>query len=158
MFLYVIKLTCAQFMQRAAASQVAKEAAKEAQQPQSDDNNDEDTESQQEHTPKRARKSMDRRSGASGAQADLEAMSAAMAEEEQKRRETMSAKAAEAGESQWSFNYPPAAAPSPHFVMATESLDNDNNVSSGRQGFGGYVRKQKAVSHTLCYFYLAIWN
>lgn len=138
-------------MQRAAASQVAKEAAKEAEQPKAYESDDEQTENQKEHTPKRARKSMDRRSGASGAQADLDAMSAAMAEEEQKRREAASAKASAAGESQWSFNYPAAAAPSQRFVMATESLDDEDNASAGRRGFGGFVRKKQTVSYDLYY-------
>ena len=120
-------------MQRAAATA----AAKDAQTP--SDNT--------EPKPKRQRQSSE--SGAAATpQAELDAISAALAAEEDKRREAIARQAAEAGETHWVLDIP-AAPPSPAqpLVVAADSLDAEDNIlQGGRRGFGNFTRKTKQVS------------
>ncbi|KAJ5649217.1 uncharacterized protein N7484_002940, partial [Penicillium longicatenatum] len=126
------RLLTMKFMQRAAATA----ASKEAQSPASDENT---------RTPKRQRQSLEHQSP-STPQADLDAIAAAIAAEEQKRQEVIARQAAEAGETHWVLDVPAAKSPSPQpqsFVMATESLDADDDLSfGGRRGFGNFKRKE----------------
>ncbi|KAJ5912652.1 hypothetical protein N7504_001535 [Penicillium tannophilum] len=128
------RLLTMKFMQRAAATA----ASKEVQSPASDDN---------PHTPKRQRKSMEHQSP-STPQADLDAIAAAIAAEEQKRQEVIARQAAEAGETHWVLDVPAANSPPPQpqsYVMATESLDVEDDLSfGGRRGFGNFKRKVPA--------------
>ncbi|KAJ6110849.1 hypothetical protein N7486_003084 [Penicillium sp. IBT 16267x] len=132
--LLTMKACITTFMQRAAATA----ASKEAQSPTSDEST---------HSPKRQRKSMEYKSP-STPQADLDAIAAAIAAEEQKRQEVMARQAAEAGETHWVLDIPAAKSPPPQpqsFVMATESLDADDDLSfGGRRGFGNFKRKETA--------------
>jgi len=79
---------------------------------------------------------------------DLEAISAAIAAEEEKRREALSKQAAEAGDTEWVLDYPgvnqQAARP---IVVAAGSLDDDDNDEGygGRQAYGNFKRKKKTV-------------
>ena len=131
-------------MQRAAATA----ASKEAQSPASDES---------PHTPKRQRKSMEHQSP-STPQADLDAIAAAIAAEEQKRQEVIARQAAEAGETHWVLDVPAANSPPPQpqsYVMATESLDVDDDISfGGRRGFGNF--KRKIVSLLFCIYCLSL--
>ncbi|KAJ5948023.1 hypothetical protein N7466_001038 [Penicillium verhagenii] len=125
------RLLTMKFMQRAAASA----ASKEAQSPGADDS---------ARTPKRQRKSMEYQSP-STPQSDLDAIAAALAAEEQKRQEVIARQAAEAGETQWVLDIPAAAPAAPQsFVMATESIDADDDINlGGRRPFGNFKRKEK---------------
>jgi len=79
---------------------------------------------------------------------DLEAISAAIAAEEEKRREALSKQAAEAGDTEWVLDYPgvnqQAARP---IVVAAGSLDDDEEEENygGRQAYGNFKRKKKTV-------------
>lgn len=79
---------------------------------------------------------------------DLEAISAAIAAEEEKRREALSKQAAEAGDTEWVLDYPgvnqQAARP---IVVTAESLDDEDDDESfgGRQAYGNFKRKTKTV-------------
>jgi hypothetical protein len=77
---------------------------------------------------------------------DMEAITAALAAEEEKRQQAVSRAAEEAGETHWVLNVPTTAqyAPQP-LVMAADSLDADD-YSGGRQAFGNFKRKEKNVS------------
>ena len=128
-----------QFMQRAAAS---KESAQSQSRP---------SESPQTPSPKRQRLSSDSQSPNSVAhspkQSELEAISAAIAAEEGKRREAISRQAAEAGESEWVLDYPGAAegnaqATSRPVVVDAGSLDDEDESHGGRQAYGNFKRKK----------------
>lgn len=115
-----------QFMQRAAASA----AINESSQPPSDT-----------PSPKRSRTDQDQ---APTPQSDLDAISAALAEEENRRREAVSKQAAESGETEWVLDFDaPQHAPAPRVVTA-DSLDADdsNMVYGGRQKYGNFKRKK----------------
>lgn len=77
-------------------------------------------------------------------QSDLDAISAALAEEEARRRDAVSKQAAESGETEWVLDFDtPQYAPAPRVVSA-DSLDADdsNMVSGGRQKYGNFKRKK----------------
>ncbi|KAJ5586664.1 uncharacterized protein N7459_002429 [Penicillium hispanicum] len=128
------RLLTMKFMQRAAASAVAKETPT----PGSDDD--------AIHTPKRRRVSTE--TGSPGTpQSDLDAISAALAAEEEKRREAVARQAAEAGETQWVLDVPTAAEHPPQpLVVAADSLDAEDDVpQGGRRSYGNFKRKQKTT-------------
>jgi hypothetical protein len=97
------------------------------------------------HTPKRARLSTEAESPRTS---DMDAITAALAAEEQKRQEAVSRAAEEAGETHWVLNFPDAPQYNPQpLVLAADSLDADDNAySGGRQAFGNFKRKERQVS------------
>lgn len=121
-------------MQRAAATAAAKESPRS---PSAADSTS--------STPKRQRLTPNQ-SPAATPSSDLEAISAALAAEEEKRREAISRQAAEAGESEWVLDYGAGAPPAQPLVVAADSLDadDDNMVLGGRQAYGNFKRKKKA--------------
>ncbi|KAJ5177279.1 uncharacterized protein N7482_003156 [Penicillium canariense] len=123
-------------MQRAAASA----AAKESRSPAAEDD---------QRTPKRPRLSTEAGSPATP-QSDLEAISAALAAEEAKRREAVARQAAEAGESEWVLDIPAADyAPQP-IVLAADSLDAEDDLpQGGRRAYGNFKRSKPSVSSFL---------
>lgn len=125
-------------MQRAAATAASKE-------PQSADDSD-------PHTPKRQRLSAEAESHSPGADpANLETISAAVAAEEDKRREAISRQAAEAGETEWVLDYSGGFgqyAPQPN-VVAADSLDAEDEIDGGRKSFGNFRRKKTGVCYLL---------
>lgn len=125
-------LTALQFMQRAASAAAAKEAQSGA----------DDTPS----TPKRQRLSAPSSPGTP--QSDLDAISAALAVEEEKRREAISKQAAEAGETQWVLDIPAATSnPTQPLVVAADSLDTEDDIpQGGRRAYGNFKRKGIPVS------------
>ncbi|KAF7593447.1 hypothetical protein BBP40_011453 [Aspergillus hancockii] len=139
------RLLTMKFMQRAAHTAAAKDASQPA--------SAEDTNSP---TPKRQRYAPGEQSKSPAAtpSKDLEAISAALAAEEEKRREAIARQAAESGETEWVLDFgaenvanqytPPA------FVVADDSLDADDDdlVAGGRQAYGNFRRKKKAVART----------
>lgn len=120
-----------QFMQRSAASAAAAQAAV-----------DDDP---QTPSPKRARLSAP---SSPANNADLQAVNAALAEEERKRAEAVARQAAEAGESEWVLDFqgpggvPGATQP---VIVAADSLDGEFE-DSGRMSFGGFKPKKKSYS------------
>lgn len=78
---------------------------------------------------------------------DLEAISAAIAAEEEKRREALSKQAAEAGDTEWVLDYPGVQQAARPVVVAAGSLDDDDDEESygGRQSYGNFKRKKKTV-------------
>ncbi|KAJ5831761.1 hypothetical protein N7474_000072 [Penicillium riverlandense] len=130
------RLLTMKFMQRAAASAAAKEAYSSA------------AEDSQPSTPKRPRLS-EQNSSTTPRTSELEAISAALAAEEEKRREAIARQAAEAGETEWVLDIPPATnhnAPQP-LVVAADSLDADGDVGAGgRRAYGNFKRKPRTVS------------
>lgn len=74
---------------------------------------------------------------------DLEAISAAIAAEEEKRRQAIARQAAEAGETEWVLDYADQGhAPQPYVVA--DSLDAEDE-HQGRQAFGNFRRKNVEV-------------
>lgn len=124
-----------QFMQRAAAS-------KESSQSQP-------SEGSKTPTPKRPRLSTEAQLSDSVDEpsSDLEAISAALAAEEEKRKEALSRQAAEAGETEWVLEYPGSGNTSQQqpVVIAAGSLDDDDISYGGRQAYGNFKRKKNAV-------------
>lgn len=128
-----------QFMQRAAATAAANEP------PQSQ------AEDASPHTPKRARVSTGPGSPSPSTQpaSELEAISAAVAAEDQKRKDAIARQAAEAGETEWVLDYVDHAhAPQP-YVIAADSLDAEDE-HQGRQAFGNFKRKNTEVRFNFC--------
>lgn len=121
-------------MQRAAASAATT-------QPQSPSIDDPDTPS-----PKRQRLSA-ASSPATNPNSDLQAISAAIAAEEQKRAEAITRQAAEAGETEWVLDYTGASSYQTQqpLIIAAESLDAENaDVNfGGRRTYGNFMRKKK---------------
>lgn len=116
-------------MQRAAATA----AANESQTPGSDDNTP---------SPKRRRLSTEAESSGTP-QSDLDAISAALNAEEQKRRDAVMRQAADAGESQWVLDIPVAnVRPAQPYAVAADSLDVEDKSVGGRRAFGNFQRKQ----------------
>lgn len=79
----------------------------------------------------------------------MEAISAALAEEEERRRDAISRQAAEAGETEWVLDFGGTDAvtqyaPQP-LVVADTSLDADDADMDygGRQVYGNYKKKNK---------------
>jgi hypothetical protein len=127
-------------MQRAAASA----AAKESSQPESASNS-------QASTPKKRRISTEPAESPSPTRpSDMEAISAALADEEEKRREAIARQAAEAGETEWFLDFDGADstqyAQQP-VVLADYSLDADDDdiAHGGRQVYGNYKKKNKPI-------------
>lgn len=123
-------------MQRAAASNAAKEAQAVA----SDDS--------LASTSKRRRISTEPDSPSPPRTRDLDAIAAALAAEEEKRREAVARQAAEAGETEWVLDIPSVTnqvAPRP-LVVAADSLDADDANVGGRRCYGNFKRKQPVVS------------
>lgn len=110
-------------MQRAAASAAANEPQSTAETP----------------SPKRQRGT-----SPTTPQSDLEAISAALAAEEDRRREAVNRQAAEAGETEWVLDFETAPTPQPRVVLA-DSLDAEDEVYGGRQSYGNFKRKKKTV-------------
>ncbi|KAE8149594.1 hypothetical protein BDV25DRAFT_156002 [Aspergillus avenaceus] len=137
------RLLTMKFMQRAAATAAAKDPSQAV--------SPEDTKSP---TPKRQRMSLDNsQSPAATPSADLEAISAALAAEEEKRREAVARQAADAGETEWVLDFGTDSAVNqyapPPFVVADESLDaeDDDLAYGGRQAYGNFKRKKKTETH-----------
>ena len=84
---------------------------------------------------------------------DLEAISAAIAAEEEKRREALSKQAAEAGDTEWVLDYPGVQQAARPIVVTAGSLDDEDDDESygGRQTYGNFKRKK-----TVC-FALSLW-
>lgn len=84
---------------------------------------------------------------------DLEAISAAIAAEEEKRREALSKQAAEAGDTEWVLDYPDVQQAARPIVVTAGSLDDEDDDESygGRQTYGNFKRKK-----TVC-FALSLW-
>lgn len=78
--------------------------------------------------------------------AELEAISAAVAAEEGKRKEAIARQAAESGETEWVLDYSATQhAPQPN-VVAADSLDGDDDVvTGGRRSYGNFKRKKTGV-------------
>ncbi|KAL4978931.1 hypothetical protein BDW66DRAFT_6044 [Aspergillus desertorum] len=130
------RLLTMKFMQRAAASAATKEAAKSASGSETTD-----------FAPKKRRVSAADGSPATPS-SDMEAISAALAEEEGRRREAISRQAAEAGETEWVLDFAGADTANQYaqpLVLADSSLDADDDDLSygGRQLYGNYKRKNK---------------
>lgn len=124
-------------MQRAAATAAAKETSES---PFADDTGS--------HTPKRPRLSTEPESDSpSKSRAELEAISAAVTAEEEKRREAIARQAAEAGETEWVLDYSTFGqfAPQPNVIEA-DSLDaDDDEITGGRKSYGNFKRKKTGV-------------
>ncbi|KAA8642907.1 uncharacterized protein ATNIH1004_009668 [Aspergillus tanneri] len=121
-------------MQRAAASA----AVNDTPQPSTDDSNP--------PTPKRHRTDPHQSHSPATPSSDLEAISAALAAEEDRRREVVSRQAAEAGETEWvlDFGSDTQYAPQPQVITADSlDADDDDMVYGGRQAYGNFKRKKK---------------
>ncbi|KAF4163104.1 hypothetical protein CNMCM6936_001241 [Aspergillus lentulus] len=139
------RLLTMKFMQRAAATAASKET------PQTSSAAESTT-----STPKRPRLSSEGISQSPGAtpSSDLEAISAALAAEEEKRREAIARQAADAGETEWVLDYSGAEDTANEYaaqplVIAADSLDADDDdlAYGGRQAYGNFKRKNK-VEHS----------
>ncbi|KAL4805042.1 hypothetical protein BDV18DRAFT_24318 [Aspergillus unguis] len=132
------RLLTMKFMQRAAASAASKESSQPASPSESTGS-----------TPKKRRLSGASEKSPATPQSDLQAISAALAEEEERRREAISRQAAEAGESEWVIDFggaEPASQYTQPLVLADSSLDADDDDFGygGRQLYGNFKRKGKA--------------
>ncbi|EYE95548.1 uncharacterized protein EURHEDRAFT_514982 [Aspergillus ruber CBS 135680] len=80
---------------------------------------------------------------------DLEAISAAIAAEEEKRREALSKQAAEAGDTEWVLDYPGVQQAARPIVVTAGSLDDEDDDESygGRQTYGNFKRKKTGVAY-----------
>lgn len=89
-------------------------------------------------------------------QSDLDAIAAALAAEEEKRREAISRQAAEAGETHWVLDIPAATSHATQpLVVAADSLDAEDDVPrGGRRAYGNFKRKSTSVSFCLRLFHL----
>ncbi|KAL4795038.1 hypothetical protein BDV19DRAFT_179928 [Aspergillus venezuelensis] len=134
------RLLTMKFMQRAAASAATKENSQPASASESRDSN-----------PQKRRKSGLDDTPATPT-SDLEAISAALAEEEEKRRDAVTRQAAEAGETEWVLDFGGADAASQYapqpLVLADTSLDADDDEMDfgGRQVYGNFKKKNKKQS------------
>ncbi|EHA23372.1 hypothetical protein ASPNIDRAFT_174773, partial [Aspergillus niger ATCC 1015] len=131
-------------MQRAAATN----AARETSQPASTDDSKVST------PPKRQRLSTGPAESPVGTpKSDLEAISAALAEEEEKRKEALARQAQDSGDTEWVLDYgvaePVAQYAPPPFIVADGSLDADDDdiAVGGRQAYGNFKRKKKTAPH-----------
>lgn len=143
---YALLTGDAQFMQRAAATA----ATKDQSQPSTPDADETSRSSS-----KRQRLSTDNQpppGSVTPRSSDLEAISLAIAAEEDKRREALARQAAEAGETQWVLDFPTApeltTEPSsrPPFAVAAASLDAEDDDAAeygGRIAFGNFKRKKR---------------
>ncbi|PYH90500.1 hypothetical protein BO71DRAFT_334380 [Aspergillus ellipticus CBS 707.79] len=135
------RLLTMKFMQRAAATNATKEPSQPA-----------STDESKLATPKRQRLSTGPgESPIATPQSDLDAISAALAEEEEKRREALARQAQDSGDTEWVLDYG-AASPTPYapppFIVADESLDADDDDmgAGGRQAYGNFRRKKKTAT------------
>ncbi|KAJ5088999.1 hypothetical protein N7532_007683 [Penicillium argentinense] len=129
------RLMTMKFMQRAAATA----AEKEPQTPGSDEN-----------VPKAKRPRLSTEASSPGTpQSELDAISAALKAEEDKRRDIVTRQAAEAGDSEWVLEDPFVNAyPTQPNVVAADSLDApDDAPVGGRRSFGNFKGK-KTVEQT----------
>ncbi|KAL4923367.1 uncharacterized protein BDV17DRAFT_245293 [Aspergillus undulatus] len=132
------RLLTMKFMQRAAASAASKENAQPTSASES-----------KESTPKKRRVSGVDDSPTTPS-SDLEAISAALAQEEEKRRYAISRQAAEAGETEWVLDFGGADAVGQYaqqpLVLADSSLDADDDDLGlgGRQVYGNFKKKNKS--------------
>ncbi|KAE8356692.1 hypothetical protein BDV28DRAFT_145016 [Aspergillus coremiiformis] len=135
------RLLTMKFMQRAAATAAAQESS---QTPSAEGSNT--------PTPKRQRVAPGEQSQSPPAThwKDLEAISAALAAEEGKRREAITRQAAESGETEWVLDFGAENSVNPYapppFIVADNSLDADdydNLAYGGRQSYGNFRRKKK---------------
>lgn len=131
-------------MQRAAAANAAKESS---QSPAAEDS--------RTPTPKRPRVSTGglSPSPSTPGSSELEAISAAIAAEEDKRREAVARQAAEAGETEWVLDFSGTTAettgqyPPQPFVVAAGSLDDDDEtLYGGRKSYGNFKSKRKVCN------------
>ncbi|OJJ75734.1 hypothetical protein ASPBRDRAFT_191940 [Aspergillus brasiliensis CBS 101740] len=137
------RLLTMKFMQRAAATN----AARETSQPASTDDSKVST------PPKRQRLSTGPESPVSTPKSDLEAITAALAEEEEKRKEALARQAQDSGDTEWVLDYgtePVAQYAPPPFIVADGSLDADDDdiAVGGRQAYGNFKRKKKTAAGT----------
>ncbi|KAJ9490438.1 hypothetical protein VN97_g2820 [Penicillium thymicola] len=119
------------FMRRAAA-------AKETQSPSSDAS---------PHNSKRPRLSTEAESPRTS---DMDAITVALAAEEEKRQQAVARAAAEAGETHWVLDVPatPQSTQQP-MVLAADSLDaDDDSYSGGRRAYGNFKRKERKPQTT----------
>ncbi|KAL4882224.1 hypothetical protein BJY04DRAFT_50369 [Aspergillus karnatakaensis] len=129
------RLLTMKFMQRAAASA----ATKESSQPASNSGT-------KESPPKKRRVSEGPNEPATPS-SDLEAISAALAEEESRRKDAVARQAAEAGETEWVLDFGGADDVNQYaqhpVVLADYSLDADDDDLGygGRQSYGNYKKK-----------------
>ncbi|KAE8134728.1 hypothetical protein BDV38DRAFT_254091 [Aspergillus pseudotamarii] len=135
------RLLTMKFMQRAAATA----AAKESSQPPSTEGSNTPTTKRQRVAP-----GEQPQSPAATPSKDLEAISAALAAEEEKRREAIARQAAESGETEWVLDFgaesPVNQYAPPPFIVADASLDADDDddlAYGGRQAYGNFKRKKK---------------
>ncbi|KAL3450443.1 hypothetical protein BJX65DRAFT_13411 [Aspergillus insuetus] len=134
------RLLTMKFMQRAAASAAAKESSQA-----------ESASNSQASTPKKRRISTEPAESPSPTRpSDMEAISAALADEEEKRREAIARQAAEAGETEWFLDFDGADSTEyaqPPVVLADYSLDVDDDdiAYGGRQAYGNYKKKNKTT-------------
>ncbi|KAH8430770.1 uncharacterized protein LDX57_008433 [Aspergillus melleus] len=127
------RLLTMKFMQRAAASAAANEPSQTPDTPSPKRHRNGQTETQSPATP----------------QSDLEAISAALAAEEERRREAVNRQAAEAGESEWVLDFGAGTqyAPQPRVVTADSlDADDDDMMYGGRQSYGNFKRKKRVVT------------
>ncbi|GAD92086.1 hypothetical protein NFIA_040050 [Paecilomyces variotii No. 5] len=101
-------------------------------------------------TPKRARLSTDAaESSPATPSSDLDAISAAIKAEEQKRAEAVARQAAEAGETEWVLDFPGAESPVSAYpqadIVSADSWDVQDEVSGGRRCYGNFKRKKKSA-------------
>lgn len=100
-------------------------------------------------TPKRPRLSTEA-AGSSPAtpSSDLDAISAAIKAEEQKRAEAVARQAAEAGETEWVLDFagaesPVSAYPHQPYIISADSWDvEDEDLAGGRRSYGNFKRKK----------------
>lgn len=142
-------------MQRAAAAQAAAAANAQSSAAQPDDNLP---------AAKRPRLSTDGPRAPSHA-SDLEAISAAVAAEEQKRAEAVARQAAEAGETEWVLDFPGAEemgagyAPQPYIVPAGSLDAEDEGMGyGGRRSYGNFKRKKVRLEISFHLWLLRCWN
>lgn len=105
------------------------------------------------HTSKRPRLSTEAESPQTS---DMDAISAALAAEEEKRQQAVARAAEEAGETRWVLNVPaaPQSTQNP-LVLAADSLDaEDDDYSGGRRAYGNFKRKERKVGIWLPLIYL----
>ncbi|KAJ5182431.1 hypothetical protein N7492_000047 [Penicillium capsulatum] len=100
-----------------------------------------------EHPPSPKRQRVSDANGPSTPQSDLDAISAALAAEEAKRRDAITRQAAEAGETEWTLDIPAATStPTRPLVVAADSLDAEDSIlRGGRRAYGNFERKAQPV-------------
>lgn len=79
---------------------------------------------------------------------DMDAITAALAAEEEKRQQAVARAAEEAGETHWVLDIPAAAQQTQQPVaLSADSLDaDDDSYSGGRRAYGNFKRKVRTVN------------